>query len=275
MPPRKAPAKKRASKRTPAKKAPAKRKAAARGRGRGKKNVVSVDFTDVDAGGAMPTPDGIYTAEVKSAEQDVSSNGNDMIVVRYKTNIGSTVFDRFMLLPQSLWVLRTALQCMGYDTPDGPFDIDVDDLVGNELGLEITNEEYEERDQPRVTGYLPMDTAEDQAEAPPADDDEEEEEEEDDDVEDDEEEEEDDEEEEDEEEEEAPPKRSRKKAPAKKKKAAPKKKRGALRAGARVTFEDDGEEYGAVIDSIDGDVASVTDDEDGEWDIPLSELTKA
>lgn len=227
----------------------------------------------------MPTPDGIYTAEVKSAEQDVSSNGNDMIVVRYKTNIGSTVFDRFMLMPQSLWVLRTALNCMGYETPDDEFDIDIDDLVGQELGLEITNEEYEERDQPRVTGYLTMETAEVQTGSAPA---AEEEEEEDDEEEEEapapkrrgrgkakkeEEEEEDDEEEDDEEEEEEPPKR--------KKKAAPKKRAGALRVGARVTFEDEGEEYGGVIEAIDDGNATVLDDEDGEWEIPVAELTKA
>ncbi len=283
MPPRKPAAKKAPAKKAPAKRTPAK-KAATRGRGRAKKNVVSVDFDGVDAGGSMPTPDGIYTAEVKSAEQEVSSNGNDMIVVRYKTNIGSTVFDRFMLMPQSLWVLRTALNCMGYDTPDGPFDIDIDDLVGQELGLEIQNEEYEERDQPRVTGYLSMEVAEGQVAASSTTSDEEEEE-------DDEEEEEtpppkrrgrkaaseeeeededdEDEEEDDEEEDEAPPPKRRSK------KAAPKKKGGALRAGARVTFEDEGEEYGGVIEAIDDGVATVLDDEEGEWEIPLEELTKA
>jgi hypothetical protein len=225
-----------------------------------------VDFTDVDAGGAMPTPDGIYTAEIRSAEPDVSSNGNDMIVVRYRTNIGSTVFDRFMLLPQSLWVLRTALECMGYETPDGEFQFDPDDLVGQTLGLEITNEEFEERDQPRVTGYLTHDAAEAQVEEVPDEEEEEEEESEE------EESEEEESEEEEEEEDEAPAKKSRKKAPAKKKAA---KKKAALRPGARVTFEDEGEEYGGVIENIEDGSATVIDDEEGEWEIPVEELTKA
>ena len=268
MPRAKAPAKKRA----PAKKAPAK-KAPARGRGRAKKNLISVDFTDVDTGGGIPTPDGIYTAEVRSVEKEVSSAGNEMLVVRYKTNIGSTVYENFVLVPQSLWVLRTALDCMGYGTPDGEFEFDPDDLVGQELGLEITNEEYEERDRPRVTGHLPLDAAEAQAGGtPPAedvpDDDEEE------DVEDDEEEVADDDVEDDEgedEEEEAPPPKTRAK-----KKAAPRKKGGALRAGNKVTFEDEGEDYAGVIEYIDDEgMATVLDDEDVEWEIPLDELTKA
>lgn len=253
---KKAPVKKRATK-----------KKASRGRGRAK-NVVQVDFTDVEAGGGMPTPDGYYVAECMSAEMEASQAGNDMIVVRWKTNIGSTVFDRFVLVPQALWVLRTALNCMGYDTPDGPFEFDPDDLVGNTLGLEIVNEEYEEKDQPRVTGYLTEDTAKQYVEEGGGSVEEEEEPEE-------EEEEEPEEEEVEEEEEEAPP--PKKKAAKKKasKKKAPRKS-SALRPGARVVFEDeDGNDIEGVIEGLEDDVAVVVDDEEGEWEIPVGELKKA
>jgi hypothetical protein len=179
--------------------------------------------------------------------------------------MGSTVFDRFVLLPQSLWVLRTALDCMGFDTPDGPFDLDVDALVGERCGLEVTNEEYEEKDQPRVTGYLTEEVAEQYIEeaggsVPEGDEGEEEEG-----------------EEEGEEEEEAPPARAKKKK-ASKKKAAKKKTRSgkALRPGARVVFEDEeGDEIQGVIEGIEDDLAVVVDDEEGEWEIPLGELKKA
>ena len=232
-------------------------------RGGRNKNVVTVDFTDVEAGGGMPTPDGYYVAEVLSAEQEVSQNANDMIVVRWKTNLGSTVFDRFVLLPQSLWVLRTALDCMGFDTPDGPFDLDVDSLVGERCGLEIVNEEYEEKDQPRVTGYLTEEVAEQYiAESGGSVPDEGEEEYE--------------EEDNGEEEEETPPPRAKKKKKASKKKPAKKKAGKALRPGARVVFEDEeGDEIQGVIEGIEGEVAVVVDDEEGEWEIPLGELKKA
>ena len=232
-------------------------------RGGRNKNVVTVDFTDVEAGGGMPTPDGYYTAEILSAEQEVSQNGNDMVVVRWKTNLGSTVFDRFVLLPQSLWVLRTALDCMGFDTPDGPFDLDVDALVGERCGLEIVNEEYEEKDQPRVTGYLTEEVAEQYiAESGGSVPDEGEEEYE--------------EEDNGEEEEETPPPRAKKKKKASKKKSAKKKAGKALRPGARVVFEDEeGDEIQGVIEGIEDDLAVVVDDEEGEWEIPLGELKKA
>jgi len=254
------------------KKRPAKKgskKKAGRGGRRNKGNVISVDFTDVEAGGGMPTPDGYYVAEIMEAKQEVSSNANEMVVVRWKTNIGSTVFDRFVLLPQSLWVLRTALDCMGYDTPDGPFDLDVDDLVGEKCGLEIVNEEYEEKDQPRVTGYLTAETAEQYVaeaggEVPEQDEEEEEGEYE----------EEDDGEEE--EEEAPPPKKKASKKKVAKKKPAKKKAGKALRPGARVVFDDeDGDEIQGVIEGIEDDVAIVVDDEEGEWEIPLDELKKA
>jgi len=271
--------------------------AATRTAKRGSKTAITVDFTDVEAGGGMPTPDGIYVATISSAEKEVSQAGNDMIVVRWKTNIGSTVFDRFVLVPQSLWVLRTALNCMGFDTPDDEFTFELEDLIGGECGIEITNEEYEEKDQPRVTGYLTSEAAEEvtggkKAAKPKAkakatkravEPDEESEEEEEEEQpqpsarkkpakkrakqpEPDEEEEPDDEGEE-EEEEEAPPRRAGKKKPA---------AGGALRPGARVTFADEGgDEVAGVIEALDGAMATVVDDEDGEWDIPLDELTKA
>ena len=238
-------------------------KKAGRG-GRRNTNVITVDFTDVEAGGGMPTPDGYYTAEILSAEQEVSANANDMIVIRWKTNIGSTVFDRFVLLPQSLWVLRTALDCMGFDTPDGPFDLDVDALVGERCGLEIVNEEYDEKDQPKVSGYLTEEVAEQYiaesgGSVPDAGEEEEEGE-----------------EEGEEEEEEAPPSRAKKRKKVSKKKPAKKKAGKALRPGARVVFDDEeGDEIQGVIEGIEDDLAVVVDDEEGEWEIPLDELKKA
>lgn len=238
-------------------KAPSKKKGSKKKRGRRSKNTVVVDFTDVEAGGLMPTPDGLYVAEVTSAEKEVSSSGNDMITVKWKTSLGTTLYDHFVLLPQSLFVLRTALECMGLETPDGEFEFDPDDLVGNTCGLEVQNEEYEEKDRPKVVGYLPPESVTGETDGGEEEEEEGEEE-----------------EQEEEEEEEAPPPKSKKKS--KKKAASKKKKAGPLRPGARVTFEDeDGEEYQGVIEGIEDEVAVVVDDEEGEWEIPLEDLKKA
>ena len=226
---------------------------------RRKKNVITVDFTDVESGGGMPTPDGYYIGEITKAEQEVSQGGNDMIALVWKTHIGSRVYDNFSLLPQSLWVLRGALECMGYDVPSDEYPLDVDALIGEKCGLQVLNEEYEEKDRPKVDGYLTVEAVEEQLGGDPTAGEQEGEE-----------------QEEEEEEEEAAPRTSKKKS---KKKAASKKKAGRkapLRPGARVTFEDeDGEEYDGVIEGIEDDMAVVVDDEEGEWEIPVGELKKA
>lgn len=246
------------------KKSPSKKKTTKKKSSRRKKGVITVDFTGVESGGGMPTPDGIYIGEIVKAEEDVSQSGNDMIAVQWKTNIGSRLFDYFSLQPQALFSLKTALECMGYEVPDSAMDITVDDLIGETCGLDVQNEEYEEKDSPKVVGYLPVEVAEaeiEKAGGSSADQEEEEEGE--------------SEEEENEEEEKAPPASKKK---ASKKKASKKKtsKVKELRPGARVTFEDEeGEEYEGVIEGLEDDMAVVVDDEDGEWEIPVNELKKA
>ncbi len=245
----------------PRKKAPAKRRAGKKtSRGRRSGNVITVDFTNVDSGGGMLTPDGYYTAEIKSIEEEVGGDsGEPYLAVRWKTHIGSVVFDNFSLQPQSLWVLRSCLDCMGYDTPDAEYEFDPDDLLGATCGLEVVNEEYEGRDRPKAVGYMPVDVAEASDLYIARDSIEEEEEE----------------QEEQEEEEEAPPPKSKRRAAAKKK-APAKKKSTALRPGARVTFEDDNEDIiPGVIEFVEDDMATVVDDNEDSWEIPLEELTKA
>jgi hypothetical protein len=263
-------------KKVPSKTRPTAKKRGARSR-RG--NVITVDFTDVESGGAMPTPDGPYTAVLSHAEQTVSSNGNDMIEVRWKTNIGSTIFDNFTLVPQALWVLRTMLECAGYDIPDAEYDLDVDALIDVEVGLDIVNEEYESKDRPKIAGYMPLEVAEEvmgKLRADPEDEPEDDEPEDDEPEDDEDEDEPEDDEDEDEDEEEEPAPKRKSKAKTKAKKAATKKKKaGALRPGARVVFEDDGEEIQGVIEFIEDGEATVIDDEESEWEIPVAELTKA
>ena len=130
---------------TQRKKAPTKKRAK-RGSKRG--NIITLDFTDVESGGGMPTPDGYYTAEIKSITEEVGGDsGEPYLAVRWKTSVGSTVFDNFSLQPQSLWVLRTMLECAGYEIPDSEYDLDIDALEGIECGLEIINEEYDEKER--------------------------------------------------------------------------------------------------------------------------------
>ena len=132
-----------------------------KGRSRKKKNTVSVDFEGVESGGGKPVPDGNYTAAMHSVEEkEGETSGEPYLSCRWKIvggkADGATVFDNISLQPQSLWRFRTILECLGLEVEEGPMDIDIDELVGEECGVEVTNEEWEGKDKPRITGFMDL-----------------------------------------------------------------------------------------------------------------------
>ena len=128
-------------------------------RSRKKKNTLSVDFEGVESGGGKPVPDGNYTATLHAVEEkEGETSGEPYLSCRWKIaggkSDGATVFDNISLQPQSLWRFRTILECLGYEVEEGPMDIDMDDIIGEECGIEVTNEEWEGKDKPRITGFM-------------------------------------------------------------------------------------------------------------------------
>lgn len=225
-----------------------------------KKGGVSVDFTGVEAGGGRAIPDGEYIAEVDEVTLETSSESGAQYLKwvfkvpegKYK---GVKIWDNTSLQPQALWRLRQLLEAMEVEVPDGAFDLELEEYVGNSIGLVIQNEKYQGKDKPRVVGYFIASEEESSEETEEEEGETEEEETE--------EEETEEETEEEEEEEEAPPP----KASSKKKKGKPE-----IKAGMTVTFEDDGEEYTGKVIKIEDDVATVKVKKD-EWEIAVNELT--
>lgn len=240
------------------------KKKTTRSRSRKKKNTVSVDFEGVESGGGRPVPDGNYNAFInKVTEEEGQNSGEPYLHCVYKIgdgtkHAGATIHDNISLQPQSLWRFRTLLECMGYEVEDGPMDIDLEDILEETVGIEVTNEEYEGRDRPRITGFMPP-LDEDEL---GADEEEEYEEEEGDEDEDEEEEY----EEEEEDEEPAPKKKRRSRAKKPKK----------LRVGSKVSFADEeGDAVKGVIVEMDDDTANVEDSAGDVWEVDLSELEAA
>ena len=206
---------------------------------RSKKSGVSIDFEGVEAGGKA-IPDGSYLAEVVEVEERESQSGNDNLNWKWKITggpaKGAVLFDNTSLQPQALWRLKGLLEVLGEEVPDGAMDLDLSSLVGREALLEVTNETYEGKKRPRITGFADPEGAEETGE-----------------------------EEEEEEEEEKPSKKSSK---------ASKKSSSKLKAGTKVKWKDDnGKTVKGVVVSVDGDVATVEDGEQDEWEIEASELT--
>lgn len=253
-------------------------------KGTKRRRSITVDMEGVESGGKI-VPDGTYNAKVEEIEEKESSNENDMLVVKWRIlsgkGKGGLVWDNISLTPQALWRLKGLLEALEIEVPDGSMDLDIDELIGQEASIQITNEKYEGKDRPRVTGYGSAGEGEEEEEEeeedervgkkpkkpaskkPAKDEDEDEEEEteeEDEEGEDDK----DDEDEEEEDEEEEKPKKPSKKPASK----APK-----FKDGQRVKFKDeDGKLVKGVVVSVDGDTVKVEDKGGDEWEIDASEL---
>lgn len=236
-----------------------------------KRKSVEVDFGGVESGGGRPVRDGRFTAYPVSCElKESESSGNEYLAFKWKVTSGpdkgATVFDNCSLTPQALWRLKTLLEVWGEEVPDGAMDLDPDDLTGEdkEITIEITNEKYKGKDQPRITGF-----GGDAEEA---------------------------------EEEEKPSKKAKVgKKPSKKEEEEddtddaddgdaaddaedekPKKKDAKLgkpskiKEGSTVKFEDeDGKTVRGTVTEIDGDTVKIEDKKGEEWEVPLEDVTLA
>jgi hypothetical protein len=212
-----------------------------KGKKKKKSGSVTVSMKDVESGGRT-MPDGPAHARVVEAELGESSNGNEMFTLKLEVTRGklkATIFDHLVTTPNALWKLRSLLEAAGVEVPEDDMTISEDDLVDLEFDVEVTNEEYEGKDRPKITAYLPSgEVSDDDTESDDDDEDDEEDE-------DEEEDEEEDEDEDEDEEEDEPPKKS--------KKAASKK---------RPVKDDDDEEEEDEDDDDDSD----DDDEEEESD---------
>jgi hypothetical protein len=253
-----------------------------KGKKKGKKSGLSVDFTGVESGGRA-IKDGTYRAEVVECEEKESEEGNPYLNWKFKLTPKKgpavLVYDVTSLQPQALWRLRLLLETIGEEIPDGVMDLDPPSYIGRELEVEITNEKYEGRDKPRITGFMALteEGEEDENEESEEEEDEEEEESEEEDAEEDEEEEDEeeseDEEEEDEDEEEEEEEEEKPKAG---KKPAGKTVSSKFKVGAKVKFKDeDGKFVKGVVTSNDGRKATVEDADGDEWEVETSELKAA
>lgn len=269
-----------------------------------KGNVVSVDFTGVESGGRA-CPDGTFKAEITSAVEEESSTGNPMVVAKFKIlsgkGKGALIYDNLSLQPQALFRLKALCEAVGLEA-DGASDIDLDELVGQEILVDVENETYEGKKRPRAVGYAAIDSASEEEESEEEEEDEESEEEDADDAEDEEEDEDEDEtpkksskavkkkagkkakdeeedepeeeeEEEDAEEEEEEEDDEEEERPTKKKlgKVGSKTSTG-LTKGAKVKFKDGKTIIKGTVVSVKNKTARVEDKNGDEYDVPSEQL---
>ena len=210
------------------------------------KRTITVDMEGVESGGQV-IEEGLYTAVIHEIEEQESSKGNPMLVVKWKITSkkgkGALLWDNVSLTPQALWRFKGLLEAIEVEVPDSSFDVDLDDLIEKEARVQVSLEKFEGKDRPRITAYSSLeDKGEDDSdESGEKDEDDETEE--------------TDESEEDE---------------------KPAKVGTGIVKGARVKFKDDkGRTVKGTVTKIKGDNAIVSDEEEDDWEIPLSELSVA
>lgn len=204
---------------------------------------VKVDFSGVESGGRS-VPDGRYVGKVHKVEmRESDKSGADYLAWQLKVlrprATGSIVYVNTSLQPQALFNLKGMLEAMGQEVPDGEMELSLGEYMDEEVGFEITNEEFRNKMRPQVTGWFPPDELEEG----------------------------------DEEEEEKPAKAKAKVEDDEEEEEKPAKgKTSKFKKGMRVQFEDeDGRTKRGVILKLDETEATV-DVKGEEWDVALKEL---
>lgn len=121
-------------------------------RNKRKSNSVSVDFTGVESNGRAKPGRGLAT--VKACTLEESSNGS-YLSWQITPNDGGLVYHNTSLQPQSLWALRNFLEAMGLEVPEAEMELDLDEYIGLELGVEIEMESYQGKKRPRIIDVFP------------------------------------------------------------------------------------------------------------------------
>jgi len=127
-----------------------------------KKNVVKVDFTNVEPGGKVP--EGDYPVIVKEVTAEESSNGNPYLRFVFSVaegrHKGKQLYHNTSLQPQALFNLRNTLEALGMEVPQSAISLDLDNLVGLTAAVAVELETYQGKERSRVVEVFPLEDLE-------------------------------------------------------------------------------------------------------------------
>lgn len=119
---------------------------------------IKVDFTGVET--RVLLPEGVYNAKVAEVELE-PNDGKPYLKWTFRTIDDDPklndkpLYNNTSLQPQSLWVLGSLLETLGVERPDGAMDLDLEELVGLEIGLVVEHEEYQGKQRAKVVDFTP------------------------------------------------------------------------------------------------------------------------
>ena len=125
------------------------------------KKGLTIDLSGVETG-QKTLPEGIYTVKVEAATAETSSAGNPYIKFVFQViegkHKGAKVFHNCSLQPQALFNLKALLLAIGYEIPQGAFDLDLEEVLDLECEVEVAHETYEGKKQVRIIEFIALDS---------------------------------------------------------------------------------------------------------------------
>lgn len=126
---------------------------------------LQVDFSDTEGRGSRHFKPGDYAVRVVEAKRTKSANkGTQQVSFKYEfadgKYKGQTIYQNCNLLPQSLWVLRNALEAMGFKVSAKAMNIDLAKCKNKKLAISIEDDEYDNKTRSRVVDTFSLEELE-------------------------------------------------------------------------------------------------------------------
>jgi hypothetical protein len=137
---------------------------------RKKSKAVEIDFEGVDSGGGgFHIKEGSYLMKCTGCEDTESDAGNAMFKWEFTGQEKAAKGKKFYIYtvydpPTSLWKLRSLLEALGQEVPDGPMEVDPDEMIDLELIGHVTDEEYDGKTNSKMTDFSSVDGDEEEEE---------------------------------------------------------------------------------------------------------------
>lgn len=128
---------------------------------KGKKgNVIKIDMTGVESNNLVD--EGEYAVEVLEVEQKISKSTEQPMLV-WQLGIttgefkGSKLYYNTSLQKQALFNLKNVLIALGVSVPSSVMKLDLDQVIGLEMGVQVAHDLYDGKKRPKITDVFPLD----------------------------------------------------------------------------------------------------------------------
>lgn len=125
--------------------------------------VIPFSKEEEGGGGRVRIPEGDYKVKIVKIKTDTSEKGNAMLIwdfeiAKGQKGAGKTLRDYTTLTPKSLWKVRSILEAAGLDVPKRDIKINKKKLIGEEVGVTVYDDEYENKISSKIGDYIDLET---------------------------------------------------------------------------------------------------------------------